>query len=98
MPYDANPLISFKSPYDNKLGAPVRAGSQNKAAIKTAQEKDTKAAILTYERPQSAKNRTAGFPVKAKDELIVTNGLSNIYNLNKKRYPSNSREDFFKKR
>lgn len=55
---------------------------------------------MTYERPQSAKNRSAGLPVKTgnKDELIITNGLSNVYNLNKKRFPSNSREDFFKKR
>jgi hypothetical protein len=36
LPYDANPLITFKSPYDNKIGGTVvRAGSQNKAAIKT---------------------------------------------------------------
>jgi hypothetical protein len=35
LPYDANPIITFKSPYDNKIGSAVRAGSQNKAAIKT---------------------------------------------------------------
>ena len=69
----------------------MRAGSQNKAAIKTKEEKDTKTALLTYERPQSAKNRSAGNPMKPKEELVITNGLSNVYNLTKKRYPSNSR-------
>lgn len=66
LPEYPNPTFPSKSPYDNKLGTAVRAGSQNKPGIKPNQEKDTKTSILTYERPQSAKNRSVGLPSRPK--------------------------------
>lgn len=53
---------------------------------------------MPYERPQSAKNRSTGFQNRLKDDLIVTNGLTNVYNANKKRFPSNPRDELFKKK
>jgi hypothetical protein len=52
---------------------------------------------MPYERPQSAKSRSTGFSNRLKDDLIVTNGISNAFNLNKKRFAVNQREDLFKK-
>lgn len=51
-----------------------------------------------YERPQSAKSRSTGFSNRFKDDLIITNSLTNSYSINKKRFPSNPREDLFRKK
>jgi hypothetical protein len=72
--FDTNALLSFKSPYDTRLGG-TRTGNQFKSRKEKEErerekerEKEPKnnAPCLPYERPQSAKSRSTGFSNRIK--------------------------------
>jgi hypothetical protein len=90
--FDTNALLSFKSPYDTRLG-----GTRNGSQFKPRKEKEERELrnnppAFPFERPQSAKNRSTGFSNRMKEDLMVTNGITNTFNLSKRRFPSNPKE------
>lgn len=94
--YEGKGLMSFKSPYDSKL-TPVRGHSHNKMQ-KDKEAKSVGSTWMAFERPHSAKSRGMGLLNKGKDELMITNGFSNIYGNGNKKYSSVNREQLFRKR
>lgn len=93
--YDPNPVIANKSPYDSKIAN--RISSNSKIPKQKKDEKELNKPN-PYERPQSAKHRTApykdtstGVNGSLKKDFLVMNSATNSLGGQKKRYPSNPR-------